>query len=234
MTTPERLIALAEAKEPRAEFTNLFFLSPGEGVTELFLIRHGQVDTNIDMGADAHLTGLGREQAAVLATYLSSKFRFDAVYASPALRAQETAMALASSQSLTLQTMEELADLKQLRPMDKPLPDLLAEHGGEGAFEAYVERMKREMTFDAFSPFVESSADFRARVLRAMDATIEAHPGQRVALVTHSPVIAAYLAILTDTHRDFILSPKLTSVTRVLARGADRTIDFANATPHFG
>ena len=102
MTTPERLIVLAEAEEPRAEFTNLFFLTPGEGITELFLIRHGQVEADIDMGADARLTALGREQASVLATYLSSKFRFDAVYASPALRAQETAEPLAGSQNFSL------------------------------------------------------------------------------------------------------------------------------------
>jgi probable phosphoglycerate mutase len=234
MTTPERLRELAEAQEPRAGFTSLFFLSPGEGVTELFLIRHAQVALSDDMGADEHLTELGQEQAAVLATYLSSRFRFDAVYASPTLRAQETAAPLAASQSLDVRVVEDLGDVKQLRPMDKPLPELLNEHGGEGAFEAYVERMRREMTFDAFAPFVESSADLRSRVVSAMDGIIGAHAGQRVAVVCHSPVIAVYLSVLAGTPRDFMFNPRLTSITRVLARGAERTIDFVNATPQFG
>ena len=228
-----RLKELADAQEPRAGFTNLFFLSPGDGVTELFLIRHAQIGLSDDMGGDEHLTPLGKEQADVLATYLSSRYRFDAVYASPTLRAQETATPLAASQSVEVQLVEDLADVKQLRPLDKPLPELVNEVAGEMGFEAFVERMRREMTFDAFAPFVESSADFRTRVLGAMDAIIDAHPGQRVAVITHSPVIACYLAILAGTPRDFILNPKLTSVTRVLARNADRTIDFANATPHF-
>lgn len=232
MTSPERLRALAEAEEPRAGFTNLFFLSPGEGVTELFLIRHAQIALSDDMGGDEHLTALGHEQAMVLAAYLQ-RYKFDAVYASPTLRAQQTAAPLASGQGLKVEVVEDLADVKQLRPLDKPLPELVNELAGELGFEAFVERMRREMTFDAFAPFVESSADFRARVLDAMDAIIDAHAGQRVAVITHSPVIACYLAILAGTQRDFILNPRLTSITRVLARGSDRTIDFANATPHF-
>ena len=232
MSSPERLRELAEAQEPRAGFTNLFFLSPGEGVTELFLIRHAQIALSDDMGGDEHLTALGREQVEVLAAYLE-RYKFDAVYASPTLRAQQTAAPLASGHGVTVEVVEDLADVKQLRPLDKPLPELVNELAGEMGFEAFVERMRREMTFDAFAPFVESSADFRARVLGAMDAIIRAHDRQRVAVITHSPVIACYLAILAGTQRDFILNPKLTSLTRVLARGPDRTIDFANATPHF-
>jgi len=232
MTLPERLRELAEAQEPRAGFTSLFFLSPGEGVTELFLIRHAQIAFSDDMGGDEHLTALGREQADVLAAYLQ-RYKFDAIYASPTLRAQQTATPLAASQGLTVEVVEDLADVKQLRPLDKPLPELVNELAGEMGFEAFLERMRREVTFDAFAPFVEASADFRARVLGAMDAIIAAHADQRVAVITHSPVIACYLAILVGTTRDFILNPKLTSLTRILARNADRTIDFANATPHF-
>jgi len=232
MTLPERLRELAEAQEPRAGLTNLFFLSPGEGVTELFLIRHAQIGLSEDMGGDEHLTALGREQADVLAAYLQ-RYKFDAIYASPTLRAQQTAAPLAASQGLTVEVVEDLADVKQLRPLDKPLPELVNELAGEMGYEAFVERMRRDMTFDAFAPFVEASSDFRARVLGAMDAIIGAHPGQRVAVITHSPVIACYLAILVGTTRDFILNPKLTSLTRILARNTDRTIDFANATPHF-
>jgi probable phosphoglycerate mutase len=233
MTTPGRLRELAEAEEPRAEITNLFFVTPGEGVTELFLIRHAQVTLGHDMGKDAPLTPLGAEQAEVLGAYLS-RYKFDAVFSSPTLRAQQTAAPLAATQALTVRVVDELVDVKQLRPMDRPMRELIAEVAGADGFDAYIERMRQEMTFDAFAPFVESSADFRARVLGAIDAIIEAHPGQRVAVVTHAPVIAIYLAILAGATRDFLLNPKLTSITRVLAREDRRSIDFVNATPHFG
>jgi hypothetical protein len=63
---------------------------------------------------------------------------------------------------------------------------------------------------------------------------IAAHAGERVAVITHGPVIMSYLAQLAGTTSDFFFNPKLTSISRVLARGETRTIDFVNARPHFG
>lgn len=227
-----RLRELAEAPEPRAAFTSLFFLSSGEGVTELFLIRHAQMALKDDMGGDEHLTDIGREQADALAAYLA-RFRFDAVYASPTLRAQETAAPLAAGQKLSVRVVEELRDVTQLRPFNRPLEEMVAEVYGEGHFDQFLGNMRREMSFDAMAPFLESSSDFRGRVTQAMDEILDSHPGQRIAVVCHAPVISCYVSVLMNTTRDFSFHPKLTSITRVLARGADRTIDFANATPHF-
>ncbi|HEX5139320.1 MAG TPA: histidine phosphatase family protein [Dehalococcoidia bacterium] len=231
MTDPDRLRALAEAREPRAGFTDLFFLSPGEGVTELFLIRHAQIESGVEMNADEDLTALGREQAHVLAQYLS-RYRFDAVYASPSRRAQQTAAPVASCQGLAVKTDEALADIKTLRPLSASVRDTIAEVTGAEGVDVFIDNMRRTMNFDAFAPFVESSADFRARVVGVMNAIVAGHPGGRIAVICHSPVISAYLAVLAGTDRDFILNPRLTSISRVLARDAQRTIDFVNARPH--
>jgi probable phosphoglycerate mutase len=240
MTRPEptpdprrnRLRELAEAPEPRAAFTSLFFLSPGEGVTELFLIRHAQMALKDDMGGDEHLTDIGREQADALAAYLA-RFRFDAVYASPTLRAQQTAASVAVSQNLPVRVVEELRDVTQLRRFDRPLEEMVQEVYGPGHLDDFLEHMRREMSFDAMAPFLESSTDFRSRITRAMDEILDSHPGQRIAAVCHAPVISCYVSVLLNTTRDFSFNPKLTSITRILARDNDRTIDFTNATPHF-
>ncbi|HEX5370349.1 MAG TPA: histidine phosphatase family protein [Dehalococcoidia bacterium] len=234
MTTPERLRELAEAQEPRAGLANLLFLTRGEGVTELYLMRHAQIEPshNIDMSLEQHLTPVGVEQAEVLADYLS-RFHFDAVYSSPTLRAQQTAAPIAARQGLGVEVVEDLRDVDQLRPFDRPLPEMITEVTGPDGVEAYIENLRRELSLDAMAPFVESTASFRDRVVGAIEAILPAHAGGRIAVVTHGPVVTGYLAHLAGTPRDFFVYPRLTSISRVLARNAMRCIDFVNATPHF-
>jgi probable phosphoglycerate mutase len=42
----------------------------------------------------------------------------------------------------------------------------------------------------------ESYSDFRARIIEGLRATIEAHPGGRVAIVTHAGVISQLLGVI--------------------------------------
>lgn len=231
MTTPEHLRELASAAEPRAEVLSLFFVMPGEGVTDLLLIRHAQIAV-AELSVDLPLTEVGREQAEVLAQHLS-RGKLDAVYTSPTLRAQQTAEPIARIHTLDSVVVDDLRDIDPLRPLDKPFPELLREEFGQEEAGRRMERLRVEMSFDAVSPFLESSESFRGRVTRAIDRIIERHPGQRVAVITHGPVIMAYVAELLDSPKDFPLNPKLTSITRILAQDGRRTIDYINATPHF-
>jgi 2,3-bisphosphoglycerate-dependent phosphoglycerate mutase len=230
MTTPERLRELAAASDPRAGLTNLFFVTPGEGVTDLLLIRHAQIDATTQMD-DLHLTDIGREQAEVLAQHLSHG-KLDAVYASPTARARETAEPIARIHTLEIGIIEDLRDVEQLKPFDKPLPELLEEEFGAEEAPKVLERMRKEMTFDTMAPFLESSASFRSRVNGAVEGIIARHPGERVAVLTHAPVIMAYVATLLQSPWDFPMNPRLTSITRVLAKDGRRTLDYINATPH--
>ncbi len=231
MPTPERLRELASAVDPRAGLTNLFFVSPGEGVTDLLLIRHAQIEATM-LADDLHLTDLGREQAEVLAHHLSHG-KLDAIYASPTARAQETAEPMARIHTLAVEVVDDLRDIAQLRPFDKPFPELLAEVFGAEQGPKVLDRMRTEMRFDAMVPLVESSASFRSRVSGAIEGIIERHPSGRVAVVTHGPVIMSYIASVLESPLDFPMNPKLTSITRILAKDGRRTLDYANATPHF-
>lgn len=230
MTTPERLRELASASDPRSEIISLFFVVPGEGVTDLLLVRHAQVES-ADLTGDFPLTEIGREQAEVLAQHLSHG-KLDAIYASPTQRARQTAEPIARIHTLEVGIIDELRDIDWVRPLDKPLPELLREELGIEEAGRRLERLRKEMTFDALAPFLESGASFRQRIEGALDGIIEKHPGQRVAVVTHGPVIMAYVAEILESPRDFPMNPRLTSITRVLARDGRRTIDYINATPH--
>ena len=116
--------------------------------------------------------------------------------------------------------------------MDKPLRELLNEEFGPEEAAARIERLRTELSFDVLSPLFESSQAFRARVGSAIQGVVTQHPGQRVAVITHAPVIMAFVADTLGSPHDFAMNPKLTSITRVLARDGRRTIDYVNATPH--
>ena len=69
------------------------FLIGVEGVTELWLVRHADAYEGATEVDDPALSARGREQAQRLAQRVKA-VEFDAVYASPLRRAQETALAI--------------------------------------------------------------------------------------------------------------------------------------------
>jgi broad specificity phosphatase PhoE len=230
MPASERLRELAAATEPRAELTDLFFVTPGQGVTTLLLIRHAQIEATLS-DHDHALTDLGREQAEVLAQHLSNG-KIAALYASPTARARETAEPLARVHTLDIQEVPDLRDVDHLKPMTKPLLEMLADEYGQDEAPRVLARMQQEMTFDAMAPFFESGKSFRARITRAIEDILAAHPGETVAVVTHGPVIMSFVAVIVGSPRDLPFYPKLTSITRIFARDDRRTLDYLNARPH--
>jgi probable phosphoglycerate mutase len=81
----------------------------------LFLVRHAQTTSNVGRALDtaypgAALTGLGLDQAARLAAALAGQ-PLDAVAASPLLRAQQTAAAVASPRGITVATLDGLREI---------------------------------------------------------------------------------------------------------------------------
>jgi broad specificity phosphatase PhoE len=132
-----------------------------------------------------------------------------------------------------VEIVEDLRDVEQRRPLDRPLPELLTEAYGPVEGPRRLQRLLDELRVDVLDELLESSDSFRGRVTAAIEGIIEAHPGQRVAIVTHAPVIMSYVAMILGSPRDFPSSPKLTSITRVLAKDGRRTLDYLNATPQF-
>jgi probable phosphoglycerate mutase len=232
MPDAEALRALAEAREPRLQLVEPFFLLPGSGVTEVLLIRHAQVPEAATTEDDP-LTETGREQAQALTTFLAPT-QIDAIYASPAQRARETAEALTKGRGLEVVVIEALRDVDNHVPRGTSFREALTQRCGEAEAAERWTRLTQRLKFDAFGDLMETSTALRRRVTDAIDALIEKHAGGRIAVVSHGPPIAAYVSQVAGSEEDFIYYPRLTSITSVLARGEARQIQALNAMPHFG
>lgn len=105
------------------------FLIGVEGVTEIWLVRHGDCYDDMSDGADPPLSALGRTQAEALAKRVR-RLEVAAVYSSPYRRALDTARAISD-------------DVK----VDDRLIEMKMELGDGGAFEfkelpaSVIERM---------------------------------------------------------------------------------------------
>jgi broad specificity phosphatase PhoE len=228
---PQRLAELANIPDPRltAANTGIFFDTNAPGVTEVLWIRHGHIPES-GPADDPHLTPIGIEQAQALGEYLATQKPLTAVYSSPFLRCRDTADAIAGRQSLPVEVMPELREVEVYVPEGVSM----REHMGDEAWQAYSERMRRMRTWDARGDLGETSASVRQRSVSAVDQVIERHPGGRIALVSHGPVIVTYFAVLFDSPFDLLYQPRLTSISSVWARADDRRPGAINATPHFG
>ena len=230
---PERLREIAEATEPRLRLLAPFFVWPGPETTEILLIRHGQIpeSTTID---DASLTELGHEQAEALSEFLASP-AIAAVYASPSGRAIETARAIATRHGLEVEVLEALADVdNKLPPGLTPQEALVQALGDAEGNRRYEAMVSGGWSLDLFGGLLESSASLRERVAGAIDGVVRSHPGARVAVVSHAPPIAAYVAHILGSPSDFPFYPRLTGITSLLAREERRQLVLLNGAPHFG
>ena len=98
------------------------FLIGVEGVTEIWLVRHGDCYEGMTDGTDPPLSALGRKQAELLGKRIG-KLKHEAVYSSPYRRALETARAISDDVRLDERLIEMDMELGTLGELDfKELP----------------------------------------------------------------------------------------------------------------
>lgn len=159
------------------------------GVTDLYLIRHGESVANVEpiiggMRGDAGLTARGRQQAALLEERLvASDLRADVLYASTLPRARQTAEYV--SRALGLDPIYD-DEWQELRPGE-------ADGLSIAEWEARYGRLEWGFgdPFRPFSPGGESWGLFLVRVGGALTRLVGRHPGQRVAVICHGGVLEA-------------------------------------------
>jgi probable phosphoglycerate mutase len=166
-------------------------------VTTILLARHGETDWNRERRfqghADPPLNEHGREQARVLATQLGSE-RLDAIYASPLLRARETAEIVAARLRLSVEPVDGLREV-----------DL---GSWSGLTRTEVERLfpdgyRRWLDYGPGWEGGETYEQMGERVLATLAKLAHRHPGGRVLAVTHAgPVRAAAASSLGVTLAD--------------------------------
>jgi 2,3-bisphosphoglycerate-dependent phosphoglycerate mutase len=128
---------------------------------ELVLIRHAEPDWQSARrkGTDPGLTALGRSQAAALAEHLQHA-PFAALYCSPLERARETAAAIAATQELTINVVQDLAEI------GVPMLTNASQTEVDTYFAAAAKRPFREH-WEGF-PGGEPFREFHTRVTRAI------------------------------------------------------------------
>lgn len=174
---------------------------------QLLLIRHARperVELTDGEVADPSLSALGRAQAAAVADELAEE-PIDAIYASTAARARETAAPLAAIHDLEVIEREELLEYdfgtSSYIPIEEVAPDDPA--------------LARWMAW--FQPLEEGSDPdrYRRRVMAATEEIVAGHRSQTVAIVSHGGAINAYLSGLLGMDRAMIFVPEYTSVSRL-------------------
>ena len=177
---------------------------------ELVFVRHGQPERVIrhdGQPADPPLSGIGRQQAAAVASWLV-EMGVDALYSSPMRRALQTADAIAAATGLEATVREGLSEFDRDSPAYVPMEVLK---------ETDRERWD-ELATGSFGD-AERTAHFIATVNDAVDRIVADHRSQRVALACHGGVVNAYLARCLGFDPDTFLKFDVdyTSVTRVFA-----------------
>jgi len=183
----------------------------------LILIRHARPDAvTVESGrADPSLGDAGREQAALLAIALNL-LGVDALYSSPLRRALETAAPTAAAMSLDVAVDDNLVELDSGMSSYAPDDEIDAD---SALAEAFLKGDWSEISS-------ESPDQFVARARSALDAIVQRHRGETVAVFTHGGVISAWVASVVGAEKfpvTWFLSD-YGAMNRFVTQGADRTL----------
>lgn len=151
-------------------------------MTSIYLIRHAQSQGNLSRRfqgrLDTPLTELGQKQARAVGL----RFRaipLHAVYASPLIRAMQTAQAIADVHGLRVSACDDMIEMRGGAMENMAIAQLQRDHPQQfSMFDA------RPHLFEGLGD-AEPIIQVYERAVRAIDTLVAAHPGQNVAVVSH-------------------------------------------------
>ena len=157
-------------------------------MSELWLIRHGQTDWNLEgryQGqSDIPLNPTGLAQAEAFAASLDGQ-HFSALYSSDLRRAFQTAEAIARHTGLAVIPEPRLREIHQGQWHGRTLDEVRAIYNES----AQAQRWQIDPEA-ARAPGGESVLEVSQRMAAAANAIARAHPGQRVLVVSHGLALA--------------------------------------------
>ncbi len=206
--------------------------------TQVLFIRHGETDWNrvkrIQGHIDIPLAQSGIEQARRLAGRLAREARdgarLDAIYSSDLQRAQQTAWPAAQALGLEPQLVEALRERAY---------GVFQGHDSQEIAHRYPDDYARWQTRDAgFAPEGgESVRVFYHRVVHAVAAIVAAHPGDRIACVTHGGVLDCIYrharGLALDAPRDYALLNTSINTVQFNDDGTVQVLEWADVA-HLG
>ena len=162
--------------------------------TRLYLLRHGEVEARYHRvfggRIDMELSPLGQEQAAHLANYLE-RVPFDAIYASPMKRVQQTLRQFAERQNKSPRVLPELREVDFGTWTGLSWDDVRARFG-VSAFE-WLKLLEEGAIHEA-----EPIDQFRDRIGQAVNHILRESRERTVAVVCHGGVIRMALSLLLE------------------------------------
>jgi broad specificity phosphatase PhoE len=208
-------------------------LTPLEGKTILYLIRHGATEANLARPAriqgrrhNPPLARPGVRQSEATRDFLASR-RVDHCYCSPLLRAVQTAAIIAAPHGLSPQPLEELTecDVGRWEGLDWQTVRYLDA-------EAY-ERFHADPASFGY-PGGETLADVHARVAPVLQELIVRHAGGAIMVVAHHAVNRTFLAGLLGLapSRARQVSLDNCGISVVVREGDKTTVSTLNAAFH--
>lgn len=163
-------------------------MAPIEQHTHLYMIRHGQTESNVagllHGSTDVPLNSFGLRQAERVALRIQEMADLNVMYSSPLQRALQTAQAISRLIDLPLHLHPGLAEIN-FGLVEGSTFDQLAETHPE-----LHQKMLDHDEMDVRWPEGESRSEFGQRIEAALDHIINAHRGERVIVVAHGGVIA--------------------------------------------
>jgi probable phosphoglycerate mutase len=159
-------------------------------------MRHGQAENNVSRTLvgrhiESHLTSHGREQVADVSKQLKS-IPIDKVYASPVIRAMETAQIVCDTLGMSYEVDERLYEIELGKLVGMNYEEVTTKYG-DLFLRFYAEH---DPILDSFG--VEPFAAVKQRVKSLLDDALKKHEDSNVLMVTHLDPIKAALATLLE------------------------------------
>lgn len=173
--------------------------------TEIYLVRHGQTEWNLEGryqgSGDSPLTELGIKQANALSKHLEN-IHFDAIFCSPAGRAQNTARILKANRNIDLITINDFQEIQLASWEGRYYEDTKAESP-----QLYHGFWKSP---DLFIPDEgESFTDVGNRTYPALLKIVNEFTGKRILVVSHAVALLSILNKIENRPLDKFWDKKL-------------------------
>ncbi len=162
----------------------------------VIFMRHGQAENNVSRTLvgrhiESHLTPQGKQQVADAAKQLKS-IPIDKVYASPVIRAMETAQIVCETLGMDYEIDERLYEIELGKLVGMNYEEVTTKYG-DLFLRFYAEH---DPVLDSFG--VEPFSAVKQRVKNLLDDVLKKHEDSNVLMVTHLDPIKAALATLLD------------------------------------
>ncbi len=163
-------------------------------VTTCFLVRHGEIQANVERlwhgSTDSDLTPEGQKQISQLGQHYSDKnHSISAIYTSPLKRTIKTAQAISQARGAQVEPIAELVEYGIGEWEGLSYETIATQHGFFDSIAANQDFKPRGG---------ESVNQVAERVLGAFYSLVDKHRGEQIMLVGHGAAFAILMAELLD------------------------------------